>query len=328
MTPYAQWRLEIEPEEGDNIKYKLVNSSGNFGVTNATAQEIIIIRATDLLDFAKAIFPKPTTDTSSIYYITTRRFPGFDTLVAKDFTWRAFTEGRPIDPFEEDEDACDNTYEEYLEITIQYETAPQNDGDPDMISNVLSKLTVSSNASGEFLVSPIGGGAYWDDATNEENRVTRDDIPNSVKQTLVDWDVHWPQIPYKFYNGLDARLRAALGKINTTVMPIFRDAPVNTILFTGFNRTDETTWRNDLWAEPYISLDLKFTEKGFFSTSPVGTTSGVTSPTNTVTHQHIWRPGSDAIGTTKKEVVAGWHILLLKGNKLYPETDLNKLFSG
>ena len=312
----SQWRLETD----EGIKYKLVSRSGGYGIENGTGSEVMVIEATDLENLAKEIFPTSFYSGGYLYYPDPRRMPGQNTLIAKNMAWKGFTEGRPIDPFSVDSSAPDKTYEEYLEVTISYGTSPQNDTESDS-SDPLTFLEITSNASGEFLVTPIGGGATWDDGSE----VTRDDVPNTVTQSLVEWTARWPQIPYDFFNNtIIARLRSKLGKVNSEAMYVFNNAPAETILFVGYTKTDHFTWREGQTGRAPVSLDLKFVEKNFQSSLPVS--GGI------VTHQHTYRPGTPAIRAIpgspgRPRVEAGWHRLLLNDNRLYATTNLSQIFA-
>lgn len=310
-TPTSEWRLSSE----GGVPVKVVERSGGFEGEDATAQEVFIIRACDLAAFVTESFPIPYSVLGTVYYPPRRRMTSLPSLTTKRITWTSLVDGLPVDPFGNDPTAPDGTYVEYLRVTIEYGPSAGNDEEMDP-NDPMTYLEVSADAGGEFLVTPVGGGMKWDD--NVE--IKRDDVPNTTTVSTVEWTVRWPQIPYTFLTGvLMARLRSNQGKVNSSAMPLFNDAPADTILFVGYSRQDQYTWRDGLSGQSPVGLELKFIEKNFESSLP---TSG-----GRVTHQHTFRSGSAATADAAA-VEAGWHRLLSNGKRLFARVDLNKIFKA
>lgn len=314
----STWRLTT----GSAIPYKLVERSGVFEAENASAKETYIMKANQLMAFAAECFPLPYYAFGTVYYPSRRRMPGLSPLVTTRITWKAHVGGRPIDPFGADPTAPDGTYEENVQLDIDYQVMPENDQQRDP-NNPFTFLEITGSASGEFLHAPVRGVALWVDEPFEssqsssspapepypdilhgsENEVTEIDIPNTIVQPTIEWNCKWSQIPFAYFNNtLLPRLRNKMGMINDDVFVLF-DAPAETVLFMGFTFREQFTWRSGYTGTPPIELDIKFLEKNF------KTSEGVQ-----VTHNHIYRPG------------VGWRRMTINGEPLYEETDMDELF--
>ena len=319
MEDYSQWRLQTS----NGIRYKKVNgASGNFSYEGATATEEYIIRAQDLLSFATYGFPEPYASHGNLFYPAQPTMPGLP-LVPHRISWKEHEGGNPIDPFGADPSAPSGTYGEYVRVVVEYGVAPSNDSDPDQ-NDPFTFLEVSQNASGVFLNSPVQGKAEWEvpgGATfsvtsvgdqevweGESSEVLEASVPNTVVESQIEWNIRWPSIPWVFWNSvLMARLRDKLGKVNDAEIPLFLNAPVDTILFLGFSASASYTWRAGRTGMSPITLDMKFLEKNF--------SWGESSKQVDVTHQHIWRPNY------------GWRKLKIDGQYLYAQTDLNNIWA-
>jgi len=296
-VPSNQWRLASE----GGVPVRVVSRSGTFESNESTATETFIIRGNQLMAFALESFPPPIYVGGLFYYPRSRSMTSLPALITKRISWKSAVDGKPIDPFGNDPSAPNNTYEGDVEVTIEYGTSPGNDTPPDP-DDPSTFLQITANASGEFLVLPAAfANMTWADFPGIP--ITRPDIPHTITQSLVEWNAHWSQIPYDYLTDiLVAKLRDKLGKVNSGVMPLFYDAPANTIMFTGYTISQQYTWREGYTGKSPVEMDFKFFEKNFES-------GGVS-----VTHQHIYRPGG------------GWDRLLLNGDPLYDSTDLDNLF--
>lgn len=320
----STWRL-VTPW-GTPYRY-LEGSTGEISLESASAQLSYIIRASDLMNFAAEAFPLVTTIGGGLVYPSRVRLPGAPALAAQRMTWKAHTPGRPIDPFGGDPLAPADTYEPFLEVTIQFATVPENDQEPDG-GNPRTFLEVSSSTSAEFLTGNVRGTAsepaVWEDpmfpgspGAVADFEVREIDVMERVTEVTTEWNVKWPQIPFDWFEDtLLPKLRAAAGKVNSTVMELFHDAPAETILYLGNSLDEEYTWRAGYAGRSPLSLTLRFLEKNFEAAEPG------TLVMHQVTHNHEFRPGH------------GWRRLYLNvagappvGNPIYASADLNDIFN-
>jgi hypothetical protein len=299
-----QWRLSTP----NGIPYKALELSGQFGAEDASATEVVLIQASQLLAFAEEMFPQTYISTGTIIRPRRRALPGMAPLVAKTFRWEAHTDGRPVDPFGGDSDAPADTYEQFLKLTIEYGTSSSNDEEenPD---DPRTFLEISSNAGGVFLaVKPVN--ATWVGIGDEpaSSPVREQKVPQTQTEPQTEWSVRWSQIDPDFFDEtLIARLRDKLGKVNQGEMTTLYDAPAETILFAGYTLREQYTWREGATGASPVAIDMKFVEKNLKTADPNGFQ---------VTHNHVYRPGF------------GYRRLLVDGDPLYATTDLDNIFSG
>ncbi len=296
-VPASEWRLST----AGGIPYKLISRDGNFDAENAEAQEIYLIRAGDLLAFIAESFPLPVVFLDSLAYTPRRYFPGMPSMPSQRVTWKTHTEGLPIDPWNVDSGAPDGTYLGIVEVTIDYATTSLEDPDND---DPRTFLEISSNAAGNFLAVPVRGNAYWLDIVGDvvDVEVKESDVPQTVIENNVEWTVHWPQIPFDFFDGeLIPRLRSKMGKVNDTPMELLHNAPAETMMFLSYTTSQEYTWRSGFAGRTPIALDMKFLEKNFLDADD-----------NQVTHNHVYRPG------------VGWRRM---GINVTAELDFDPLYS-
>ena len=313
MKPASEWRLHTR----GGIPLTVLSRSGGFSKEEATATEQYLIPAQYLLAFALESLPRPITFLGSLIYPACRRLPGLASMVTKSIRWEPFDTSLPVDPFNSDAAADDKTYGEFVKVTIEYATNPNNDDDESDPDDPQTFLEVSANASGSFLAVPTRGNAKWDLGPWDPTRglshygettepVTEVDIPQTVIQCEVEWSVRWPQIPYDFLtNELVARLRGKMGKVNSGKMELFHDAPPETIMFISWSMKQSHTWREGEVGRSPVELDMRFLEKNF-----------VDEDGTQVTHQHVYRPGW------------GWMVMLVDDKKLYATTNLDQIFTS
>ena len=302
----SQWRLVT----AGGIRYKLLSRTGSFSQEDATATEEIIIESSNLLAFATECMPAPTVALGTIMYSQGRPLPGLPTLVVQSVNWEIFTDGRPIDPFGVDPDAPARTYDDFIKVTVQYGLRPQNDEEPDP-NDPTTFLEISGNVCGEFLHTPTRNGFWTVGGENPDLELLRHgtevvdvDLPKTEMVPQTEWTVRWPRVPYEYFTDtLVTKLRNAMGKVNSTPMELLYDAPAETILFLGYSREEEYTWREGYSGRSPVTVEAKFLEQNF----EVGDGTHVT-------HNHFPRPG------------VGWRVLYVNDKKVYASTDLDALF--
>lgn len=301
LTDPSDWRLQTQ----GGIKAKIVERTGTFESESATGQEVIIIQAADLDDFIVESFPAPFVFLGTVFYPRGRNFSGFQPLLNRRISFQGLTDGRPIDPFNSDPDAPDNTYDEFVRVTIDYSTTPENDteSDPD---DPTTFLEISANASGTFLTVPASGESLWTDPDGgPAEDVTEINTPLHITETETEWSVRWKQVPAEFISDtLMGRVRSKLGTVNDAPFELLYNAPIETTLFLGFSMRQQFTWRPGFTGTPPVELDLKFLEKNFTSDEGI-----------LVTHNHLFRPGK------------GYRKMTIDGNALYASSNLDSIFA-
>ena len=311
VTPSTEWRITSP----GGIKYRFEKQTGTFSYENAEVTAVFIIDSYNLLALVTEMFPGAIILGGSFYYPQPPGVAGLSTLIPKKLDYEGLTEGGPTDPFGADSGAPAGTYEPYLRVTVTFgprpeNSAQQNPGNPETF------LEVSLNAGGRFLSSPLPGGkasgtagtSEWvtagDDAA-DDTKVNEANIGFTVTETIVEWSVKWPRIPYAFWDStLIGRLRDMLGKVNSSSIGVLRNAPANTILFLSFSATQNFTWRDGFVGTPPLTLSMNFVEKNFKSSKGIA-----------VTHQHMYRPGF------------GWRKIKINDEFLFETANLNSIWS-
>ncbi len=299
--PASQWRRQTS----GGIPYKLVSQTGSFSPDDSSAEEVYIIRASDVTAFITESFPSSYSFGGFIVWGNPRRMPGYPLMESKTVKFKGFTDGRPIDPFGADTGASDGTYEEFVEIAIGYGITRLEDPEGIDQDDPLTFLEISSKAASTTLALPVDGMAKWGDGTF----VKEADIPKAVLEPTIEWSFRWPSVPYAFFTDiLISRIRAALGKVNSGPTSLFQNAPAETILFTGYSIDQQITWQRQVGVQyPPLKVEFTFQEKGFYDAS--GTL---------VTHNHLLRPTD------------GKYLRLLTGTgqlPLYGQTNLDSIFA-
>ena len=301
MQPVDEWRLTTP----QGIPFKLLKRSGDFVYEGGSAVEEYLIESSSLLDFVGEAFPAIYVLNGVPYYSQQPTLGGLGTLVPMRVRWEEFTPGKPIDPFGSDPYAPTGTYDQFCKVVVDFGPSPTNNAEPNP-DDERTWLEVSANASGVFLASDLPSNAEWlipgMDGLGE--RVQEQNVPFTITEVQTEWTINWPSLPADFFsNTVMTRIRSMLGKVNSTQMRAFHEAPAETILFLGFSAPQSHTWRKDKPGLSPINLTANFLEKNFVDTN--GTS---------VTHNHFYRPGK------------GYQRLTVNSKPVHATTDLNKLF--
>lgn len=130
-------------------------------------------------------------------------------------------------------------------------------------------------------------------------------VPCTILVPQTEWTLKWNQIDFAFFRDvLVHRLRILMGRVNYAPVPVLFNALPETLLFVGYNYSNQFTWREGNIGTPPVSLEIKIIEKRVVWK---GVVRG---------HNDVWRPGT------------GWETLLIDGtNKMYRAWDYNGLFS-
>lgn len=300
------------------IRYRLVSREGWVERNESGAKEVYLIAANQLLSFIFLSYP-PADNRFGIPHWADRRMPGVPNLVTRRVSWKSHVDGLPVDPFNVDPApplGRNATYHPVLEVTIEYDnkTEEPDENDPETF------LTITANAAGEFLMVPSASETLWEAGAPaigepeqagppEPNRSAT--LPASVIIPETEWNVRWAQVPRDYFKEtLLPRMRDRVGTVNSSAATFLYDAPAETLMFVGYSVTRENQFvatRAGVEEElPPVTVDMKFLEKNV-----VKITEGVTQRFG---HQHVYRPGG------------GWQRLLVDGERLYEETDMNVLF--
>jgi hypothetical protein len=314
------WRLKTADRH--QVPYRIVGMAGNFEPERADAQVEMLIPANRLIDFVNAMFPPVIILPVSGFPIYPARGRILNTpLQAVRISWRAHIDGLPIDPFGVDSEAPEGTYQQVCSCSVDFATINGNEDNSDP-ENPETFLTVTCNGAGEVLVTD-GAKSAVDPALSEEEGMAIDALEDSPKdpQMMImvpqfEWSASWPRVPAAYYRSvIRPRLKAAIGRVNSVTMPLFGNAPPETILFVGFSSSVGYTWRSP--ADQFVQLNLKFLEKN------VGLDERTGAPANSyIGHNHFWQPG---VGWAKLKV------RLKPGSDpqpVYPEYDLRLIYSS
>ncbi len=300
MEPVSEWRRQTS----GGIKYKLLDGfpTGNFADEDAGVTEEYLLQASDFEAFLTESFPPPVVIVGTLFYPRRRPLPGFPVLVTHRVNCVPWDKGKPADPFGADSGAAAGTYDQFLRVTVEYGPTQENDQERDP-TDPLTFLEISANVSGEFLTTMPRGIAVW----QEDNGKVTFDTPHTIVVPTTEWTIRWTQVPWDFFNDtLIARLRSKLGKVNQGAMTTLHDAPAETILFIGYSRQQQFTWREDNAGQPPMVVEMKFLEKNFED-----------SKGTQVTQNMFWRSG------------VGWQTLLFDGgSRAYATTNLDEIFTG
>ena len=298
------------------INYRLVSREGSFEDDGAQARETYILRASDLLNFANESFPLPLLPANGFpQWLINRRMPGL-LLPTKRVSWKGHVDGLPVDPFGVDPNAPSGRYQPNLEVTIEYGNGDnkhdQDENDPE---DPETFLEITANAAGEF-IHTTGPKAKWVHqpgfSAGQEVQNRQATVPVVITVPETEWTVRWSRVPRTYFNEtLIGRIRSKLGTVNQAAMPLFVNAPAETILFLGYNLERAYNWRPvfpDI--QPFMTLEFKFLEKYIIS--------GQDDNGNDIVrgHNDFWKAD------------VGWQRLLIDGtNPPYKSSNLSQIFA-
>lgn len=283
------WRLQTG---GTGVPYRIVAMSGEFDPENASAQMELLVPANKLVQFATEMFPQVINTPASALGLAPPIYPSFGkiygtNLYAGKISWKAHIDGKPVDPFGVDPSAPDDTYQTVCSVTVDFRT--MNDQEQSDPANPETFLEISCTGGGRFVTTDAPGAKWWQDENTaltlnplgESTDSIEPNIPIGMSVPTTDWDLSWPRVPYTYWtNFLIAKVRAALGTVNDTVMPMFANAPRGTVLFAGYSLRRSYSWRAGVASQSPFNLNLKFNEMRVVDAG--GTVRGFND---------FWRPG-------------------------------------
>lgn len=228
------------------IRYKLVKQSLSITHDQATAQEIYLIRVQDIDDFCLESFPLPTFVGLLFFPGWPRKLPGNPYLLTKQVDIEGLTDELPTDMWRVDTGAPAGTYQDIVKATITYEAKPSEDNfnpqDP------VTWLKHSVTTGGEFLcLSPKN--TKWESSGDMKDFHT----PITKILPTIEHSLDWSYVLYPPWT----TIRNYLGTVNDAVIPLFNNAPEETVLFTSLTGDQSYTLQG---AMPW-NLSYKFSER-------------------------------------------------------------------
>lgn len=345
MSSLEDWKNWRGRTRG-GIPYRVMTRTGEHEYTKSTVTEVYVIRAIHLglflfesFPIAAQVFDEPT--------YNPRLLPGVPSaarMATRRITWEPLVEGLPVDPFLVDRFASLETYGRYLKVTITYDNdydkkTPKKGPDP------YTYLEIKGDASGQFLSVPCAGNSAYL-SPNDELSANRDELkrPNTDASATMHilvpettWTVTWRGVRYKFWTDvLLPNIRATLGNCNSAACPWLYDAPPETVLFTGYN-----------FSEEYASHSLNTPGITFDTADPDGNGSIYEDPdpdlqpsnleriSDVVTVEFKFLERSLVWGSTQVTHNHEWRVATGQWERVYPNgtdplyftMDLNQLFN-
>ena len=282
---WSQFQLETAGRglTGAGIRYALIDGP-NYTADRETqtANETYIIRSQDVLAFHLESLPPPIFATDDKNFIRAyRRLPGAVWFITKSIDLKPFNQELPGDPFgghlastrETDSSglpaaAGSNTYSTFYEVTINYETAQEGEDNERDEDDPVTFLEHSISGGGQFLSVPPANttidkkdvnGLNPDLSTGE----TADQVNDTQQMGLlypiatIEHTLKWPLVLNPDFEAINA----AMNKVNNSVIDFFNDAPIETVLFSGYSGSQKFVWNgSSSTAQPW-TLDFKFTER-------------------------------------------------------------------
>lgn len=298
----STWRFFFRSSPA-NIPVRLVSRTGDFEQTATRITETYLMQSVNLLRFATDTFPPSFVRGDRIIQPPSRHVSGLPSVRASKISWQEHIPGLPVDPFSSDPikslNASDLTYPPVSEVTVEYTTSRPED----------EFLELFADTAGEIISQPSPKGTYEGPGGSTDREANRQpSIQFNKIVPMTDWTARYPRVPYSFFREtLIGTIRSLLGKVNSSVMPVLFDAPVETILFVGYKFEQEFSLRVN---QPLMSrVEFKLLEKRVYD--------GYDSATLIKGHNHYWNPDKGQ-----------WQKLLF-GDDLQPAfelDDLNDLF--
>ena len=294
----ATWRLR---EGAAAIPYRVVSRSGALATEEGRAEEVVLIEAFALQQYAAAVLPDVFDLGGKPVWAPQKQFSAGTNLWAQELTWKTHVPGKPVDPYAVDLAAADGTYHEILEVTVIYKPVPPGE----------TFLSVTADAAGEFLhIVPHKGDIASSSSADStpaagSNPNRYEDIPAIITVPITRWTVTWRRLPQDIFNDTIIDLiRAKLGKVNSKKMPRLYNPEPDTILFLGYSYRNDYTWRSK---DDYtVTVEFRFKEK---HVDWNGKVHG---------HNSVYVPQE-----------GGWRKITINelAEEQYEATDLNELFS-
>lgn len=253
ISQYLSWRLSTL----GGIKYKLLEGYPTIQMDSeaTVVVEKYLMRSQDAGAFAAESKPPPYVVGLFIVQPPYRMLPGSGGwAVTMNVTFAPHGDGLPWDPFLIDTGAPAGTYADLCEATITYSTGKAaEDRDP---NDPQTFLEHSIQIGGEFYQLKTAEQKYDEDTAGKI--IPAPDAPGMHKAvSTIEHNMRWPFVLSPAWT----TIFQTLGKCNNTVLPLFKNAPVDTVLFTGVSGQQKYVWDGATAASQPWSMDFKFSQR-------------------------------------------------------------------
>lgn len=253
----------VRLETPNGIPYKFLGINGSESLEKASATAELVILSADLDEFIEECLPTPLVIAGFVTILPGLSLGGAPWLVAQSIDWESAIAGLTIDPFGTDPNAPAGTYSPLAKLTVKFETSVQNEENEPDENNPETFLERSLDAGVQYLTIPPEkteialANDESDFFANEDEELGVFKIIPTIEH-ILKWK--WALRPAW------TTIYAALGKVNSNVIPLFNYAPAEHVLFAGFSgqqnykmfrtRSKQPSVRTDPW-----SLDFKFSQR-------------------------------------------------------------------
>jgi hypothetical protein len=258
ISQYLSWRLTTL----GGLKYKLLEGYPTIeqGEDSTTATEKYLIRSQDVGPFSYESMPPPYVIGFFIVQPPNRAMPGSNGwAVTRSVSYAPHGPGLPGDPIGMDPSAPAGTYTDLYEVTIQYSTGKAaEDRDP---NDPQTFLEHSMQVGGEFYQLKSASQYYDKDVGAgifEVTNIESESVPGAHKAVItIEHNLRWPFVLVPDW----VTIMQSLGTTNIAVKPLFKNAPIETVLFSGVSGTQKYVWNGtSAYTQPW-NLDFKFSQR-------------------------------------------------------------------
>lgn len=262
ISQYLSWRLST----AGGLKYKLLEGYPTIeqGEDGTTATEKYLMRSQDVGAFSYESMPPPYVLGLFIIQPPNRSLPGSGGwAVTRSVSYAPHGAGLPGDPLGMDPGAPSGTYTDLYEVTIQYSTGKgAEDRDP---NDPQTFLEHSMQVGGEFYQLKSAKQYYLEDGDDavigvagSGKAIESESVPGAHKTVItIEHNLRWPFVLVPDW----VTIVRALGTTNDAVKPLFKNAPIETVLFSGVSGNQKYVWNgSSSYVQPW-SLDFKFSQR-------------------------------------------------------------------
>lgn len=232
------------------------------------ATERYVVRASDIESFVAEAMPPPYVLNGYVILPDRRRMPG-TVFVTRQISIAPFGRTRPCDFFGQDAGAADGTYDDLASVTIEYDTKLESGVNRDR-NDPTTFLDHSVQVGGEFYKLKTEKLRYAEDGdlpageqpdgylADTGREVLDQDLPSAhLTLATIAHTFRWSYVLSPDWSGIFA----ALGTCNDAVLSLFKNAPIETVLFEGVSGSQKHVWNGASAAVQPWSLDFKFSQR-------------------------------------------------------------------
>lgn len=246
------------------IRHKVVDGVTMSGDEESLTAELgLVIQTSDWEEFLEEMFPTPVFIGDLVSLAPRLYLANAPYLRLKSFRTSAVIPGKPMDIFNADPNAHDDTYGTLMRVDLSFATMQEDDENPPDEGNPESFLEVSLNAGAEILQIPPSNllKVSERDLEGSQNQpyTSNEDKALAAYKLIptVEWSLKW-----KFALNPDwDTIFDLLGCVNSTRLSLFKNARAETVLFTGISgQRSFRYFRRRAIASPW-NLDFKFSQR-------------------------------------------------------------------